>query len=409
MNILSLNFQANYGYNKPASYRQKYLIPKQETAISQDTVSFKRAGLMFQDALEKSAEHRMERLEREATRFKDILESVASTLSKHGVSFIRSYNEKNCVKSPKSVVSKVKRAKTFILPDRIRATLFCNQLYDLSVLNDYILPELKKRGYIVNESEIPIEDLKLRGFVPIGEDENKSEILMPDIDIRLADVKSQIDKLDDKYAFTISAPQKSGYEDIQIRFINIDDKRKNPTPHELILLFGKNYAREKHYDSEKIYSVTREFKNLNIWQRKSSNTDIHLEKVKRYIDLISKTLSSEITSKAYENAKNMDVYGIENPLPIKMQSKDIELLFGIENKKDSKNYYDEIINNINLYYNKAIETQKKFKNDGIVLKLQRERKADLEKLKDIKKGLIEAIDFYNKGKNLKPIRELEVK
>ena len=41
---------------------------------------------------------------------------------------------------------------------------------------------------------------------------------VPDLDIRLEDVSDQITKLSPELRYSIGKPQKSGYEDLQMRF-----------------------------------------------------------------------------------------------------------------------------------------------------------------------------------------------
>ena len=49
---------------------------------------------------------------------------------------------------------------------------------------------------------------------------------VPDLDIRLEDVSDQITKLSPELRYSIGKPQKSGYEDLQMRFIRDFDKKK---------------------------------------------------------------------------------------------------------------------------------------------------------------------------------------
>ena len=131
--------------------------------LSKDTVSFG-CKTRIADFAKESVKKDELRLRRLATTYLDILESVAIKLKDFGVSFDRAYCEKNPVKSADSYVSKLVRAGS--VPDQIRATLYVKNPYDLSVLNDHILPELEKRDFIIAKTQMKIEDLMKRGYIP---------------------------------------------------------------------------------------------------------------------------------------------------------------------------------------------------------------------------------------------------
>lgn len=98
----------------------------------------------------------------------------------------------------------------------------------------------------------------------VEEADLSKEITVPDLDIRLENVSEQVTKLDPHLRYSISKPQKSGYEDIQMRFIRDFDKKKNPIQHELIILFGPHYSKAKHDESKYVYDALRKFDELSM-------------------------------------------------------------------------------------------------------------------------------------------------
>lgn len=121
------------------------LKPKYSKTLTADTVTFSGGMTKVSDFIEAQIGADAGRLNRIATTYLDILESVAFRLKDKGFTFDRAYCEQNPVKSPKSYTSKIVRSGKFKVPDTIRATLYCNDPYDLSILNDALLPEMKKK------------------------------------------------------------------------------------------------------------------------------------------------------------------------------------------------------------------------------------------------------------------------
>ena len=153
MNIQSIT--PSYFVNNSNIYNQhvnanNHIMPKYSNRLSSDTVSFSGSMSKVSDFLEAQIGADTPRLSRIATTYLDVLESVAFRLKDLGFSFDRTYCELSPVKSPKSYTSKVVRSGNFKVPDTIRATLYCNNPYDLSLLNDALLPEMKKRGYVLS-------------------------------------------------------------------------------------------------------------------------------------------------------------------------------------------------------------------------------------------------------------------
>ena len=330
--------------------------------LLKDTVSFKSKGTLMADHLENSVNKNMDRLNRIATIFLDVLESVAIRLKNMGVTFDREYCEKNIIKSAKSFVSKIIRSGSTTVPDQIRATLYIDNPYDLSILNDYLLPELKKRGYVIA----------------------KDERSLPDLDIRLADMENKAEKLSPELRKSISHPQKSGYEDIQMRLVRNFESRKNPILHELIILFGPNYAQAKHLESEKVYSFLRLFNELGVKQIGNSENS-HYKFVMRFVDLINKMFNGKISQKLYENAKNKDLYGITEEIPITFSDQDICVFI---------DYFKRLQKELSLYYKE--EKLSKPEEAAQLNKAIRNDRAIIEK---IRKNLLETIDYFSSASN----------
>ena len=351
-----------------------------------DSVVFTGGNKMV-DCVENSVSKNMERYNRIATIYLDILESVAAKLKNKGVKFDRAYCEKHPVKSPKSCTSKIVRSGSFKVPDIIRATIYMDNPYDLSLLNDELLPELAKRDYVVAKTDMPVSELKKRGYIPKAKESDFDKIEIPDLDIRLADVFDQRDKLKPEFRYAISKPQGSGYEDIQMRLVRAYDTKENPVQHELLILFGPEYSKVKQFESENIYEYLRKFGELN-FRKYNLGRNSYTKVCERYIELIEKMVRGKISQKLYENAKNKDMYGIEDEIPITFTEDDLKIF---------EQYFNELNEKIVWYYRDA----KKFiRTDQTAQKqLYRESKADRDKLNVIHDNLLETIKMFMTGKS----------
>lgn len=353
MNILPIipNLYNKNSKIKNANMNNSAVIhPKYDNALATDTISFKAkaheigTGSKVSDHLEAQVAADFDRLSRIATTYLDVLESVAFRLKDNGFSFDRAYCEQNPVKSPKSYTSKVMRSGNFKVPDTIRATLYCNNAYDLSALN-LLLDEMKKRGYVVADTEMSVKDLMKRGYKPNSKEAANTSLVktVPDLDMRLEDVSDQISKLEPKFKYSVGKPQKSGYEDIQMRFVREFDKKKNPVLHELIILFGPNYSMAKHEESEKVYSHLRLFDELNM-KFEDNTIGSHSNKANRYIELIRQMFRGKVSEKLFLNAKNNDLYEISDEIPISFSDTDIHML---------ENYFSGLNDRLNSCYKDA--------------------------------------------------------
>ena len=314
-----------------------------------------------------------------------ILESVAFRLKDKGFSFDRAYCELNPVKSPKSYSSKIVRSGKFKVPDTIRATLYCNNPYDLDSLNS-LLTEMKKRGYVLGTEKMTIKDLMKRGYIPTEEEAKKLDLekTVPDLDIRLDDVADQVTKLPEELKYSIGKPQKSGYEDIQMRFIRDFDKKSNPVQHELLVLFGPNYAHAKHCESSDVYNHLREMDELHFSMNMLNNKTVgsNAQKAERYMDLLKQMFRGKISQKLFLNAKNKDYAEIDDRIPITFSKEDEQLFEG---------YFNGLKLRVTNLYKDARKTATPTEKR----QLTKDYKSDFDALEDIHGKLKATIDNYN--------------
>ncbi|MBR1424585.1 hypothetical protein IJ579_03370 [bacterium] len=384
-------FYPKRSQNTQNSHNSTVMRSKLNT-LNADTVSFgaSPSGAMakFSDYLEQSISIEVPRLERIATTYLDVLEAVALKLKDFGFTFDRAYCELNPVKSPKSYTSKVVRSKTLRVPDTIRATLYCNDPYDLSKIFEGLLPEMSKRGYVVANTEMPVADLMKRGYIPSSEelkDPKKIMKVIPDLDFRLDEemIADQVSRLPQEYSYAVAKPQKSGYEDIQMRFVRDYDKKRNLVYHELIILFGPHTAQAKHEESELVYSILRKFNEFNM-KFDSSTVGTNSFKTNRYIEMVQDMFRGKISQKLFANAKNKDYSGIDYQMPIVFSPESINLL---------ENAFGSIRKGLNIAYKEA---RKSAKSETRLSELIKEHRQDSALLTEIYKNLMATIKHYNK-------------
>lgn len=393
--IFNYNKYSNKKVNNKTPYLQKF-AGNDSLFFTKDNVSFKgniesTATYSLLDFIAKGVTKNQKRYSRIAMTYLDILESVAMKLKDKGFVFDRVYCEQHPVKSASSYVSKIMRSKNFKVPDVIRATLYLKDPYDLDNLN-LLLSEMNKRGYVVSDTESTVRDLVKRGYIPTEEELTNldKEIMVPDLDIRLDHI-DDITKLPAKFRYSLSKPQKSGYEDIQIRFIREfaeTSKNKTPIQHELIILFGPKTAEAKHLESEYIYNNLRRFTELNM-NLESAELGSNSQKAERYIDLIKQLFTGKISQKLFTNAKSTDVYDLNDKIPIEFVEHDVNLF---------KTYFKNLVDKISSYY----EILKKDISEEEELKeIQKFSRHDKSVVTEIQKKLAEAIDFFNENKSTK--------
>lgn len=355
MNILSITpalSRANHLNSINSPVQNKNVTVPKLNILSKDTVSFSGIGgasSKVSDFLEAQVAADTPRLRRLAITYLDILESVAFRLKDKGFSFDREYCELNPVKSPKSYSSKIVRSGKFKVPDTIRATLYCNNPYDLDSLNS-LLTEMKKRGYVLGTEKMTIKDLMKRGYIPTEEEAKKLDLekTVPDLDIRLDDVADQVTKLPEELKYSIGKPQKSGYEDIQMRFVRDFDSKKNPVSHELLIVFGPNYSKAKHAESSFIYTPLRELDELHV-DLSNKTIGSHSQKASRYIDLIKQMFRGKVSEKLFLNAKNKDLYDLSDSIPISFSESDVNMF---------ENYFSGLNDRVSSVYKEARKAPK---------------------------------------------------
>ena len=388
--------QQIFNYNKYSNKKVNNKTPYLQKLARTDSVSFKgnietSATSSLLDFIARGVTKNQKRYSRIAMTYLDILESVAMKLKDKGFVFDRVYCEQHPVKSASSYVSKIMRSKNFKVPDTIRATLYLKDPYDLDNLN-YLLSEMDKRGYVVSDTESTVRDLVKRGYIPTEEELTNldKEIMVPDLDIRLDHI-DDITKLPAKFRYSLSKPQKSGYEDIQIRFIrDFADagKKKSPIQHELIILFGPKTAEAKHLESNNIYSNLRKFDELNI-KKETSIIGSEAQKAGRYIDLIKQMLTGKISQKLFANAKNADAYDLNERIPIEFADHDIDSF---------KSYFRGLFAKLSAHYDGI---KKEISSNEDLKDVQKYSKHDKSLVTEIQKKLAGAIDFFNENKSTK--------
>ncbi len=325
-------------YKNNVNYTTKQPGIKYNNVLTKDTVCF--TASTFKDSIEKSHERNMEKYMIQANLFFDVLDAVADELKDNGISFDREYAMQNPVKSAESVSSKVARSKSFDVPDLIRTTLYIKNIYDKNLIFNKLLPAMEKRGYVLARVK------------------NK-----PDIDFRFGENASS-----------------SGYEDIQMRFVNIINP-KNKTKHELIILFGPNYANAKHEESEKVYNFTRQAKELHI---NFNNAEIGSPefKIKRYIELINTMFANKISKKLFDNAKNKDFYNIDEAEVIEFTEEDEKLL---------RNYFEAIKDRTRDYYKRE---RSNTSDPQKIKELNKDLKSDLQRINNVQENLKKTISYF---------------
>ena len=300
----------------------------------------------IKDSFEMQHEHNMNKYRVYADIFFDTLDDVAKELKEYGVIFDRQYAMLNPIKSAKSMSSKVTRSGSFDVPDLIRTTIYMTNPYDTSFIYNKFLPSMEEHGYVL---------AKVNG--------------KPDIDFRLEG---------------IGEPQKSGYEDIQMRFVEKKAK-KNKIKHELIVLFGPNYAQAKHLESEKVYNLIRQFDELHI-DFSDAPVGSNEFKAHRYIQLIKTQARNKISKKLFDNAKNKDFYKIDDVAPI---------TFTPENKALINNYFAALKDRTKDYYrHKRTLAQN---SELALIQLRKDEKDDLTLISYIDDMFNASIKYFEKN------------
>ncbi len=353
------NFQNYIKNNQNFTNKRNIYSPNYANNLVKDTVSFgsgknkateaatEVVRETFRDLIKTTYESQLPSHRAMGDKFMDTIAAIADKFKEYGISFDREYCGPATVKGTDSYLLKFLRSGA-VPADPIRSTMFNDNPYNLKVLNDLILPEFEKRGYVIQV----IPD-KMAG--------RKVLTRKPDFDVRLADLDEKaISALDEHLRPCIGGPQKSGYEDIQMRFIDIYANKKNQVPHELLILFGKNYANAKHDESYYVYDITRALKDA-MHISKIENPPLHSpeKRVKDNIKIIAETLNSSISKLLFFNGKNMDFHKDETQIPIEISKTTANVLTGL---------MEGIRNKTLLYYGAKVKQAKSMEYQSEIIR-----------------------------------------
>lgn len=254
-------------------------------------------------------------------RFMDTMTVITDGFIRKGykVFFDRADCEAHMVKGKDSFVSKLKRSGESPM-DRVRATLYVEDPYDLKFIGRELIPALEERGL-----RIYMAPDKVQGRRVLSK--------KPDFDIRLDHVDPETIKyLPEELRGCIGKPQKSGYEDIQMRLVDTLDGSKDVTPIELLIVFGKNYSKAKHDESYYVYDISRALRNeMHISKVDASDPRSPEYRVKNNIGVIVDCLNTNISKPLFINGKSVDFYHEEPTIPVDLNPSDCVKIRGLLN------------------------------------------------------------------------------
>ncbi len=308
-------------YSAPQNSRNSHysntVMPSKLTPLKADTVSFS-ANPMYrmEEALRLSYDQKLPLYRSMGVKLMDTLKVIADKYASRGVSFDEEYCSPAIVKSTDSFVEKIIRSGESL--DRVRTTLFVDNPYDFKLIRD-ILDDLELRNYAVK---------------PIHGKVNGKKVSIPDFDIRLGGVTQEDTAvLGTALQKCIGKPQKSGYEDIQMRLVDTNLTRKDAPPLELIMLYGKNYAEAKHNESYYSYGIRRIMSNLlHVAKVEAPKNNTPAYRIQNNIDIISGILENNIARPLFYNAKNKDYFHDEAlAMPVELTKGNCDVLTGLLN------------------------------------------------------------------------------
>lgn len=294
--------------------------------LNSDTVSFSgasnRLNLTFGYLVEKTYKESLPVYMGMGKKLLDTLEAIANKFKDKGVCLDRKYCEDAITKRTDSFMDKFLRSGA-APNDRIRSTLYVENPYDFKLIKD-ILNELEQRGYAIST---------------VTKTVNGKKVKTPDFDIRLPDVTQADTKiLGPELQKCISKPLNSGYEDIQMRLIDTISGGRDPQPLELIILYGKNYARKAKTPEEYYsYFIRRALeKRLHISGIESPKIHSPAYNIKNSIAIISDMLINQISKPLFFNGKNKDFFHDNFQLPVKLSKDNCKVLSGLVNNIRTK-------------------------------------------------------------------------
>lgn len=332
--------------NRPVN--NQYATRPMLNTLAQDTVSFVGAGKASRVAKKATTdiaqlitdgyEAKMPKYQIIGTRLMDTLQVITEGFKAKGlkVFFDREDCQAHMVKGSGSFLSKLKRSGESPM-DRVRATLYVENPYDLEFIGKELLPALNSRGYSIYMAPDKVSGRRVLSR-------------KPDFDIRLESVRPETIKyLPPELRECVGKPQKSGYEDIQMRLVDAADTAKEKTPIELLIVFGKNYSKAKHDESYYVYDITRALKNeLHVSRVDSQDPKSPEYRIKNNIGVIVDCLNTNISKPLFINGKSMDFYHEKPTIPVDLNPSDCGKIRGLLNGIREK---------IDLYYRRAgVET-----------------------------------------------------
>ncbi len=310
----------------------QYVTKLMLNTLSQDTVSFsaradkvaktaKKATHPIEQLISDGYEAQMKKYRTIGLRFMDTMTVITDGFIKKGykVFFDRADCEAHVVKGKDSFVSKLKRSGESPM-DRVRATLYVEDPYDLKFIGKELIPALEERGMSIYMAPDKVQGRKVLSR-------------KPDFDIRLDHVKPDTLKYLPEYLRgCVGKPQKSGYEDIQMRLVDAMDTAKEKTPIELLIVFGKNYSKAKHNESYYVYDISRALKNeMHISKVEANDPRSPEYRVKNNIGVIVDCLNTNISKPLFINGKSVDFYHEEPTIPVDLNPSDCLKIRGLLN------------------------------------------------------------------------------
>lgn len=405
-----------FNFNNSNKYDNKSqnstVLPSTLSGLKADTISFsgnpiKPAVITFKEVIADGYQKKIPLYQILGKKFILVLDSIATKLESYGVHFDLEYCEINPVKGLNSYMSKMRRSGEVL--DKIRATMYMDDPYDMNILGNYILPELRGCGY------------EIRGLEKGAKKKSKNPVV--DFDIRLGGITSkQTEVLEEPLRNLISGPQKSGYEDIQMRLIDTTASAKNQVPHELLILFGKNTAMAKHDESYYVFDIVRELSHMHIMDVPDDVVfKSPLNSAKSSFNLIRSQLNANISNPLFYNAKKLDYE--HNPMgqiPVQLSeatAQSLETLI-VCLREDTMKYYKLEMAKINSKeylptIKKLIRQSAAFnaredkrilpedvaaKKDELIANLKEHKREDLKTIADARVRLKETIAKYSEQK-----------
>lgn len=315
------------------------VLKSHNVGLSTDTVSFTSKKVVadevkytFENLFENLYDKQRPLNEVLAVRFVDSIKAVAEELKEFGFKLPEAIDDK-AVKGKVAYLDKFRRSGSKPM-DVVRYTLYNPNPYDLELFFGKFLPAMKARGYdlLVIPDEVVGKKVKSKKF---------------DLDFRLGGLDADVvSKLPPPFQKCIGKPQKSGYEDIQIRFVDTTVSPKKQTPQELLILFGENYSKAKNDEHYYVYEITRDLKDkLMISQIENPSMHSPEKRVQDNIKILRDLLNNTISKPLFINAKSIDFYGEKPTLAVGLSKAQVDTLTGL---------MEGIRNKISLYYKNAI-------------------------------------------------------